>query len=561
MPSDDKLLLDYALSTDPTPVPVSTAQVTSRVRVNISPSTSAQVYCDEIKIAVPVGSGPLSLFSSAPDGSVNTNTWAETTGAAQKGSDLWPGLDPDQDYVPLTFSCDVSDSLIDYNLVFGVFGAVNEAVGDVRIMIRESSRTDSTDPFTPKQGSLWLRKAYPDFYLKNLVAATPDAPTVPSTDFPNGAPIRLAWESNGTFFQLFMAGETTPVYSGTETTCTLEDGVSRDSTFVLAASMTGSPGQDTPQGGYQPIYLYESLTVSVSNPDLTPTSVTVSDTLDVTGTSTLGTTNTGALTSASATVSGALQAGSLATGGTLNVSGSATVGQATVTGELSVQGGSTLNGATVNGTLNGTGSASLNNLTVSGLSGSSGPVALLGTGVMLAQDTSIPQAGVEAHTDGFALAQVLIPSDVSKSSFAYGLINTVGTWFQVQGGTVGSFGSAWSDVMAFNPNAITVPIQAGTQWWYTAGNCNGNQQDSPIQIWWFPMGSNPSGEQTFRILSSEELADAPPPPVTPSFNAFVAREEQVAAAAADFVDRLAEALEASLADGTRADLARLLHQL
>jgi hypothetical protein len=339
--------------------------------------------------------------------------------------------------------------------------------------------------------------------------------------------------------------------------------VSRDTTFVLAASMTGSPGQDTPQGGYQPIYLYDSLTVTVSNPVLTPTSVTVAGGLTVGGATGLATTSTGALTAASATVTGALQAGSVATGGNLNASGTATVGAAQVNGALSVSGGTTLSGATVNGALNGTGSAQLSNLYVTGgLNAKNGPVSLIGGGVMLAQGTNIASTGVLAKTDGFAVAQVLGPGDNSKSSFAYGFLYTVGTWFQVLGGTVGSFGSGWSDVMNNNVNAITIPVPAGTYWYYSAVNPGGSQMDSPVQIWWFPTGTASAGgaQETFRHLTADELADTapPPPPPVPDFSKAIERRAE---AADEFVDILAGALGMELNDKTRAQLSKLLRRL
>ena len=185
--------------------------------------------------------------------------------------------------------------------------------------------------------------------------------------------------------------------------------------------MTGSPGQDTPQGGYQPIYLYDSLSITVSNPVLTPTSVNVATTLGVTGISTLGITNTGALTSASGTVTGSLQAGSVSTNGTLNASGQATLGQATVNGSLTVNSGSTLSGATVNGP------TERHRLGFAGQpdraradrhrrpGGADRPRRDAGAGHDREQ-----QPGVYAKTDGFAVAQVLSPGDNGKSSFAYG---------------------------------------------------------------------------------------------------------------------------------------------
>jgi hypothetical protein len=551
--NDDLLLLTYGFSTDPIPVAISTDQVTNQARVNIGVSAGKPVYCNQILVAVPIGSDEASLFAKTPAGSLNTKKWTITS-QVKKGSDIGIGALSDQDYATFTYDCISStDYLINYNLVFGVFGAVDSMVGDTQVMIRENSGT-SSDPstFTPKVGSFPVSKAWPQFYLTNLVATTPSSPTVPTTDFANGAPIRFAWESNGSYFQLFMKDQTTPIYSGTATTCTLP-GISRDTTFVLAASMTGAPGQDIPQGGYQPIYLYDSLSITVSNPVLTPTSVNVATTLGVTGTSTLGVTTTGALTSAGATVTGSLQAGSLSTSGTLNA-GQATLGQATVNGSLTVNSGSTLSGATVNGTLNGTGSASLTNLTVRGLTGTGGRVALVGQGTMLAQGTTVNNTQIYAQTDGFAIANVLTPGNNGKSSFAYGMLYVVGTWFQVLGGTVGSFGSSWSYVMNNNPNAITIPIKAGTYWQYAGANAGGNQLNSAIQIWWFPMGGSSSTEQTFRYVSQEEAELVPPPPV-PDFNALISEDQEAAVA---FVERLAAALDAELAEEVRDELARLL---
>lgn len=138
----------------------------------------------------------------------------------------------------------------------------------------------------------------------------------------------------------------------------------------------------------------------------------------------------------------------------------------------------------------------------------------IGTGTMLASGTSIPQTAVQAETDGFALVQVLNPGDNSKSSFAYADVYTSGNWFQVQGGTVGSFGAGWSDVMNNNPNSMCVPISAGSVWQYYAANAGGNQEDSPCQVWWFPMGASAQGE-TYRILEAGEyeLAQLPDPPI------------------------------------------------
>ncbi|HEX8832079.1 MAG TPA: hypothetical protein VF705_12975, partial [Longimicrobium sp.] len=228
MYQDDDMLLDYGFSADPEPVGVSTTQVTNQARVNIGVSASQAVYCNQIVVAVPVGADAPSLYAAAPASSVNTNRWL-TTAQMKKGSELWEGLDADQDYSTFVFNASTAaDYLINYNLVFGVFGAVNGVTGTTQIAIQETSGTTS-DPntFTAKSGWFPVEKELPRFYLQNLVATTPSAPTVPATDFANGAPIRLSWESNGTFFQVFQKNQTAPIYSGTATNFTLGGGVTR----------------------------------------------------------------------------------------------------------------------------------------------------------------------------------------------------------------------------------------------------------------------------------------------------------------------------------------------
>lgn len=298
-------LLNYRVSTDP--AHLSTAGQT-RVNIAISPATSASVYCDRFMVGVPVGPEATSLFTKDPTRSINTNKWS-VIARLQKGSEISERLDADQSYATFTYECASStDYLIDYNLVMGLVGTVNATVGDVEIIIVENSGTSpATSSFTKKESLLPLRKEPPEFFVRNLVATTLARQTVPCTEFPAGAPIQLAWESNGTYFQLFQDKQTEPVFSGSAKTCVLKNGVSRDTTFVLAASMTGSPGQDTPQGGYEPIYLYEALTVSVSNPTLTPASMAVTGALTVTGASTLGAVATGTLSASEVAVSGTLQ--------------------------------------------------------------------------------------------------------------------------------------------------------------------------------------------------------------------------------------------------------------
>jgi hypothetical protein len=139
---------------------------------------------------------------------------------------------------------------------------------------------------------------------------------------------------------------------------------------------------------------------------------------------------------------------------------------------------------------------------------------MIGQGTLLWSGTSIGTTAVKAVTAGFAVVQVNGPGDNSKSSFAYGSVYTIDTWFTVLGGTVGSFGPGWSDVMNNNYNSSCIPIAGNTTWYFAAANPAGSQADSPIFVYWFPLGEAPDGEETATVLSEAESAglDMPPAP-------------------------------------------------
>ena len=349
-PQANPCLLTYRFSTEPEPLQTSTSQTSSSGRINLSVSASTAVYCNKIEIAVPIGSTATDYSEQTPSDSVNTAKWSLSSMSIKTGKEL--GIDDSSkygvNYATFTFETRApADNEINYNLVFGLSADVNQAIGEFDYIIQETSGTTS-DPatFTPKKCSFNLAKALPQFYLKNLVATTTAAPTVPSTEFANAAGIRLSWESNGTFFQLFEKNKPAPIYAGSSTSFTVAAGAATDTTFILVASVTGNPDGDS-GAGYEPIYLYESITITISNPDLTPKSNAVAENETI--------------------------------GGTLGVTGDTTLSNAALSGTLGVASATTLANATVNGTLNVAGAAnavaiSTNALSVNGNAGASGTI-------------------------------------------------------------------------------------------------------------------------------------------------------------------------------------------
>lgn len=501
-PEDVACLLTYFPATYPSPLPVSTAQtpVTGLLNTAAINEGASSVYCNQVLVAVPVGPDANELFANqpAPTASCNTSKWAISSLEIKTGTEL--GLDNDIPYATFTFDCRAAaDYLINYNLVFGVQGQMTQTISECTIQIMENSGTTS-DPngFTQKRTSYTVQASTPQFYLMNFVATVPTAPTVPATDFANGADIQFSWESNGTFFQLYQKNVAQPIYSGTQTTFKLAGGVSRDTTFFLVGMMTGNPGGDSPIGGYQPIYLYDALTITISNPDMTPRSSTISGNASVGGT--LG-------------VTGQTTLGNANVGGTFGVTGQATLGNANVGGTLGVTGQTTLGNATVGGTLSATGQTNLANANVSGTLGVTALATLMGGLQATANFVSlftgaqgIGNGSYTAKTDGFVVGRVTAPN--GAGNLCIGWIagsNSDGVAVNATGGNIGCFDSNWTKAQASNNQGFLLPVRKGTNWTVGSQQASFNQAPAGFNFWWVPLGSGSvSAAQTFEKISDEQ---------------------------------------------------------
>ncbi|MFD1538815.1 hypothetical protein [Nonomuraea guangzhouensis] len=513
-------LLAYAVTTDPDPLQVSPASGNPSyggLTIVVSNNTSQAIYCRQIQFTLPIGTLAQDL-TNVTTGILTAATPSGNWQLTQTSDGVFTALPTAPQYEEIT-----TDGLVFqiYNIV------VNQQVGTFTLTVQETSSLDDSN-WQIQTGTFDLAKFPYGFFFGDL------APSAPLVQYHES--VDLTWTgSDGPIYTMFAGGH---AYDVTDTRTWTSCRLTGDTTFLLQASL---------QQQGETVTAYQSTTVIVADPSLTATDLTVLTTSTLQGPVTVGTT----AQQTSLTVNGTSTLGTTSTG-------PLTTAGATVTGNLNVNGPSTLNGTTVNGTLNGTNSASLNNLTANGLSALSGTVTLLGQGSVLFAGAGI-SGGVTFTTDGFLLAQVVPPSDKTKCSFATAAITTGGITFQVQGGTVGSFGSNWSKVMDFNPNVLTVPVQANVKCYFAVTQSSQNQVNSGVQFSWFPIGKGGyRDEPTFRMLTEEELADAPPPPIPPTFSAMPNGDEEASAA---FVDRLAEALGAGLPDETRADLALLLRRL
>lgn len=267
-------LLTYVLAADPDPLVISTPAAPQQGRINLGVfSRGAQLYCDEIMIAVPVGSAATDAYLQPPVSSLNTARWVAQAVKLVPGDEL--GLTAGQEYATYTFAPrDPTDDAITYSLVFGLTGTVAPVPGTFGYAVQENSgTTPDRNAYQSRQAVFGLTKNAAQLYVRNLVARSAGQPGIPATQVAAGEELRLEWSSTGTWFELYAGDQLAPVYSGPHSFCSLEHGITRDTTFFLLASATGDPGGDSGQGGYQTIYAFASLTVAVTSPSLPTLSV------------------------------------------------------------------------------------------------------------------------------------------------------------------------------------------------------------------------------------------------------------------------------------------------
>ncbi|HEX8830281.1 MAG TPA: hypothetical protein VF705_03900, partial [Longimicrobium sp.] len=341
-------LLNYQFSTSPAPLQVSTpaADTPGLVNVRVSPPPGQTIYCNRFTVGVPIGLADTDLGPQMPSLTPNTTAWVVSGKKVATGAEL--GLDAATAFTIFYVDPTSSDAWkIGSDLVFSLaIPAVNRTPGTFGYVVVENSGTTSTS-LVSRRITFPLEKALPSFYLANVVAVPAGASqnTQPSGIYTNGQAFRLEWESNGTWFQVIQGQQV--IYSGPNTSFTLANGVARSTSFVLVASVEGGPPSGTPNPGFQSIFLYEPITVTITNPDLTPRSVVAANNVNAATLAATGQASAGSLV---VTGAGALNGGASVQGG-LRVTGGATADSASL-GQLVVSGSTQLNnGLAVSGTV------------------------------------------------------------------------------------------------------------------------------------------------------------------------------------------------------------------
>lgn len=333
------------------------------------------------------------------------------------------------------------------------------------------------------------------FYLQSFIANTVGGKQ-PVSEFANGAPIQLSWDSNGTAFTVYAAGDADPVYSGPSTSCVIEAGRTDTTTFILSATVTGGGQSGTPAPGFETVTLYDALTVTISNPDETPRSVGAG-TLTVDGATTLkGDT---ALTTA-------VIAGTLGVNGATRLDGGLSASALTVNGVSSLQGVSA-NAATINGSLQVTGSAQLANLTASALS--------VQSSVAMLNPKGIGPGSYTPSSDGLIAGTAAWPSDPSAKSMTFVWGRGAGgfTAWGVGGNYVSYLNGSGSYTMCNNAGSFVLPVARGVGFAMGVMNVGGGVE-APTSFLWVPFGLNAGLEELSDSEAAAQGLSAPEPPTS-----------------------------------------------
>lgn len=484
------VLLNYNITSEPSPLQISTDgyQAYGILNLVVSVPANQTVYCKEIDIYIP---SKLLSQSDTFNPALNTDKWQYAIGAKVDGGDI--GLEVGISYVPVKFLATSSQYyLINYPLLLTLgVGQVTTAIGDVKGLhvVEYSSATESGD-YTQRDLEFSVTVGAAQFYVRNFVASLYDSAkpdTVPGGSFTNGQAIKLSWEGNASEYQVVTTAGSTPVYTGQDNSLVLPNGLKQTTTFILIASQTDSTRSET-------LYLYETVTVVITNPDETPNTVTAAGSIATTA----------GLSSQTLNVAGAATlGGDTGVGGKLDVTGDTVLGNARIDNALSVFGPTSLIDARVNGSLTVGGASTLADTIVKGALSTFGSVGMLGAAQY------IGTGSFRANTDGYLIGTVSLGWQGTKLSVAwiYGGVNNYNVC--ATGGNVGSFNSSWTKYCTSNFNSFTLPVPKGSTFWTRTDFFHENQVNPSATYIWIPIGSN-AGEASFEKIS-DDLPDNVPP--------------------------------------------------
>ncbi|WP_223066185.1 phage tail protein [Paenibacillus caui] len=276
-------LLQYTITTVPDPLRAggASAQEYGMLYLMITSQDNHDVYCREINVYIPAG---VLSQNDAFNPNVNTAKWQGLSRTIVKPVAI--GRKGPFDFVPIHFECtDPSNYLINYPLVLTIgIEQVTQNVGSIQLYIEEISSTSTSDSYKERNKSFYVPVAAPSFFLRNFTASHYDSTKperIPAGNFANGEPMVLSWEGGADEFTVTTAADANPLYTGKNTSVILSGGLNQTTTFTLTASYKDTTRSET-------LYLYDNLTVHITNADDTPNSLNVKGTVSASGFSGMG---------------------------------------------------------------------------------------------------------------------------------------------------------------------------------------------------------------------------------------------------------------------------------
>lgn len=237
---------------------------TAAIGGRMTDTGGGKYYCRSVFLDVPVGNGADDLFLKGTAVTITSHTKGWTALEARESRRVGEATG----YVELGLQYRGGKALLTEPVQFTLTGKVNNASGTAGIVF--------TDEYSPAEEEAWeeeesiheFTKGPVPFYLKNLMTAKPDAPTVPCCDFSPGQPIRFSWEGSGTSYKIYKKGEAGPIYTGRDTFYEYGAGVVNDTTFILEADLSGNDRTEGEEKKLAYKVLYDTITVTVKDPTL-----------------------------------------------------------------------------------------------------------------------------------------------------------------------------------------------------------------------------------------------------------------------------------------------------
>ncbi|MGN7824400.1 hypothetical protein ACTJJB_30025 [Chitinophaga sp. 22536] len=485
----DPLILTYQVyGKDHKPLTLSTE---GEVCIVLEPNST--IKCEKIILKVPQGDDADCIFETSTATLTPPDKRYWSTGKSQVIHDD----ELDIDYMQWTLVNLDPNHLVPHGANCSVSGMVNSNAGTAQVVIKEKTKNTGDNDYKLRQGDFPIIKSnVPAFFLQNLIAIDPLNSGYPCGAIQQGYAVEIRWSSNGTSYELYQSGSTTPIYSGTNTSYTLNNGITDTTTFFCIA--TNANGDK----------LFESFTLTVINPALAPLMVNTANSETVQGemTTNIANCNTVNLSSGAIATNGdpntiniTTSYGPLNLAGNFSVGGDATFGNTTVSDliveqdfngtypEITVLSPLSLAQPTIT-TLNSS-DIETDDLTIQdGINFTGQQVSMFGTFTQIASGTNIPITSRKANTDGYAVLTIDLPYQ-QANTLAYGGISLNNSdWFYTNG-SVAYFGAG-----TFTYGFLSIPVAAGTTWYYKGENLTSVSKPPTISVYWFPVGNDSASE-------------------------------------------------------------------